>query len=328
MSQEQLASHIFHRFLGRNPDDKERNDLVVRGLGHDGYLWHDERWYRDDAKKLPILLFYTSCHAEQFLSYLKQHRPEIIDSHYIFVLFTHRLLLYRGYFSLELVHAIFGHADLVITNPMNPKFEELSTIPLLPHCQPSCKIATFVPPSVSAFWPVVEVFGEEPVAKAMLDGLTADETVARYLAGTLDCLFEQRYQSQLERLRLREKDCDVAISDFIDRHHRDHKLFFTSNHPTFPLVGFIMEWLLSWLGFPPAGADPISLPTNGANFSNHYPETDYEWKHYGFTYPKRWEREWGGADKFYPGIIRKAFETIKDPQHVLSTPVTPVELEP
>lgn len=326
MSHEQLAGELFRLFVGRNPDSKEKNDLVSLGFGYAGYLWHD----LDNGISKPILLMYTSCHAEQFLSYLRQHRPDVLDKYHCVILFTHRLLLHRGFFSLEFVHGVFKHADLVITNPMNPKFEELSTIPLLPLCKPDCKIATFVPPSVSSFWPVVEVFGEEPIAKAILAGLTCEQTIGQFMTGKLDCLFDYRYQSQMERLKLREKDCDVAISGFIDNHLKTHKMFFTSNHPTFHLAAYIVEQLLHKLNLSMArGADwALSMPVNGAGFSNHHPETDYEWRHYGFTYPQRWEKEWGGAAKFYPEVIRKAYQTIKVPEQVLNVPVTPVELEP
>lgn len=326
MSRDQEAAHIFRLFLGRNPDDKERNDLTTLGLGHDGYLWHDV----GAGINRPIMLMYTSCHAEQFLAYLRQYRPEILTAHHVIVLFTHRLLLHRGFFNLDLVHAIFGSADLLITNPMNPKFEELSTVPLLPKCKSTCKIATFVPPSVAAFWPVVEVFGEEPIAKAMLDGLTVDQAVDSFMQSKMDFLFAYRYQSQMERLKRREQDCDVGISGFIDKHLKTHKMFFTANHPTFNLVGYMVEQLLVKLGFESKGSDDwvLQLPINGAGFSNHYPETAYEWGHYGFQYPIRWEREWGGPHKFYPEIIRKAYGTIKDPKHTFSNPIVPVELEP
>lgn len=329
MSQkDQLASHIYHLFLGRNPNEKERSDLSSLGLGHDGYLWHDERTLQNFDQNKPILLMYTSCHAEQFMAYLRAHRPEIIQEHYVFVLFTHRLLLHRGSFNIDLIHAIFNRADLLITNPMNVKFEELSTIPLLPHRKTGCKTVTFVPPSVAAFWPVAEYFGEEPVADAMLQGVLVDETVQRFLDGKLECLFDYRYKSQMERLKLRERDCNVGISAFIDANLKAHKLFFTSNHPTFHLVAYMMEEMLGYLGFFPKPDAWQQVPTNGADFHNHFPETAYEWNHFGFQYPRRWEKEWGGPNKFYPDVIRKAYARITDPQQVLRNPATPVELEP
>lgn len=325
MSNEQLAGELFRMFVGRNPDGKEQNDIVVFGLGYTGYLWHD----LEHGVNRPILLMYTSCHAEQFLSYLRQYRPEWLRQFHFVILFTHRLLLHRGFFSLEFIHGIFKHADLVFTNPMNPKFEELSTVPLLPLCKPTCKIVTFVPPSVAAFWPVVEAFGEEPAAKMMMDGLTVDEAVKQFSDGKMDCMFDYRYQSQMERLKRREQDCDVAISGFIDAHLKTHKMFFTANHPTFHLAAYIMEMGLRKFGFEHKPDDwLLGLPINGAGFSNHYPETHYEWGHYGFQYPRRWENEWGGAANFYSGIIRKCYERIKDPAHVLNNPVVQVELEP
>ncbi len=87
-----------------------------------------------------------------------------------------------------------------------------------------------------------------------------------------------------------------------------------------------MEGILGKLGFL-SSETWAGVLTNHAAFHNHFPETHYEWDHFGFEYPRRWEREWGGPDRFYPDIIRKAYARIQHPQEVLSNPATPVELE-
>lgn len=322
-----LASHLFHRFLGRNPTDQEKADLVQYGLGWDGYCVPDDRLFSQPAN-VPMLLLYSSCHCEQMLVYLKKYRPEVIDQYSVFILYTHRLLLRRGHFNLELIHAMFGQADAIITNPMNVKFEELSTIPLLKQISPKCKVVTFVPPSVSAFWPVVPAYGEEAVANGLLAGKTAEEMVQEFLAGTFECLFAQRYVRQLDRLIRREEDCHIPISGFIDKYGQSQKTFFTSNHPTFPIIGHITNQALSILGYGLALQDDIlSLPVNGARFTNHFPETRYEWEFFGFTYPRQFEKDWGGPNVFYPNVIREAAAKMKDPETVLNNPSVPVELE-
>lgn len=317
------AKEIYRRFLGREPDGKELDDLLTVGLGPLGYLWTDDRCNGEVRVDKPILLFYTSCHAEQMVVYLKQYRPDILDKFQWLVLYTHRLLLHRGKFNLDLIHAIFAQAHTIITNPMNPRFEELSTIPLL--AKATGAVAKFVPPSVTAFWPVVEHFGEEPVARAMLAGFTADQIIAQFDSGTLGCCFGSRYEHQINRLRKREEDCHATLSGFIDTHHREHKLFFTSNHPTFPVIGHLMEGCLRHLGYA-AGPEPLSLPMNAANFSHHFPETNYEWEYFRFRYPMRFPKDRGGSE-FYRNAIRAICERTTDPAQVIANPKTPVEIE-
>lgn len=318
-----LAAHIFHYFLDRNPNEKEINDMLEVGIGHTGYLWTDDRFMGQIIKTKPILLFYTSCHAEQMITHLKFYRPDLLEKFQWMILYTHRLLLHRGKFNLDLIHAIFSKADTIITNPMNPRFEELSTIPLLKYA--TGHVAKFVPPSVAAFWPVIEYFGEQPVAKAMVKGDSLEKIQSDFSSGKLDCCFEERYGHQLQRLRMREEDCDAKLSSFIEAHLQSHKLFFTTNHPTFTVIAQLMESCLSKLGYE-WKIDPLSVPMNAANFTHHFPETAYEWGYYNFNYPIRWPEDRGGS-KFYLDAIELIYKKITDPQSVIDNPLTPVEID-
>lgn len=324
MNTHELASHAYHYFLDRNPTDDERSDLVSVGLGREGYLLADER-YGGRFNDKPILLFYTSCHADQLTAYLRIHRPDIMEKFQLVVLYTHRLLLHRGKFNLQLVHAIFAKAHTIVTNPMNPKFEELSTIPLL--AQTKAAVVQFVPPCFAAFWPVVEYFGEQPVAYAMLKGQCIADIQTDFLDGKLECKFTERYMHQIARLKEREKACDVRIADFINTHLKTHKLFFTGNHPTFTLITHIMERCLEKLGYDSRGLDwTLSVGVNEAKFADHFPETKYEWDYYGFEYPIRWPEDRGG-NKFYLDAISTIYRRMTDPRKVINEPLTQVEIE-
>ena len=324
---EYTGSHLYHRFLGRNPTETELDDLVKYGLGYGGYIWEDPR-LRSQSSDVPILLLFSSCHCEQILQYLKLYRPDILESHSVNILFTHRLLLHRGHFNLDLIHAIFGHADKVLTNNMNLKFQELSTVALLPHCKPTCRIVTFVPPSFAALWPVVRYFGEEPVAKAKLEGKSLGDLIREFHEGTLDCMFGQRYAQQIERLVECEKNCDVGISDFMKRNLKTHRLFFTSNHMTGHVAAHITNKALGWMGFRMDAEDhALSLPTNFANFTNHWPEEKYAWDYFQFQYPMRYTEDWGGSSAFYPAVIQEIYNSMTDPAAVLANPNVPVELQ-
>lgn len=321
------AQHLYHRFLGRNGTDKEIEDLVTYGLGYGGYYWPDAR-LRSQPSDVPMLWIYSSCHAEQILTYLKDYRPDVMDRFSVNAAFTHRLLLHRGHFNLDLLQAIFGHSDKLLCNLMSAKFEELSTTALLPSMKPFGQVVSFVPPSFSAFFPVTKYYGEEPVARGLLDGKTVGQLIREFHEGTFDCLFQDRYVRQIDRLKAREGDHDIGLTELIGNHHKTHKMFFCDNHPTFHVITHITDAALIRFGLK-GHDDPehaLKVPVNGGNFSNHFPETDYERKFYGFTYPKQFTEDWGGASAFYPGVIEDIAKRMTDPKTALEG-FTPVELE-
>lgn len=324
---EYTAQHLYHRYLGRNPSDKELLDLVELGLGYGGYFWPDPR-LRTQGPDVPILTIYSSCHSEQILTYLRTHRPDVLETHSVNIMFTHRLLLCRGRFDLNLVHAMFGHSDKLLCNLMSKKFDELSTSALLPHAKSSCQVVSFVPPSFSAFFPVSKYYGEEPVARGLLDGKTVGQMIREFHDGSFECLFHDRYVKQIERLKAREEDHDIGLTGFIGKYHKDVKCFFCDNHPAFPIITHVANLALQRFGFK-AHDDPehaLKVPVNGGNFTNHFPETSYERSFYGFTYPKRFTEDWGGAAAFYPGVIEDIAKRMTDPAKALEGFV-PVELE-
>lgn len=63
-------------------------------------------------------------------------------------------------------------------------------------------------------------------------GLSAEDLLSRSVPPELAGLILQNHQQSLEQLRLREADCDVEISSWIDQHHRQVAIAHTINHPT------------------------------------------------------------------------------------------------
>lgn len=51
-------------------------------------------------------------------------------------------------------------------------------------------------------------------------------------------------------LNLRGQDCDIEVTTFIDSTFRDELLFFTMNHPTNRMLGFIAQQITEFIGIP------------------------------------------------------------------------------
>lgn len=60
-------------------------------------------------------------------------------------------------------------------------------------------------------------------------------------------LWEQ-YNKFMEKLRLREKQWDIKVSEFIDSNKSEHQLFYDPNHPTNFFLAYITRKLLEILG--------------------------------------------------------------------------------
>lgn len=319
-----LASHVYRYFTQVNPTDQQRDHLadqvettsnvLVKVLSNKYLVIDDRILHPEKGGPNDIMVFYTSCHAYQFIRYLTTYRPEVLEDYLIVILYNHLLINARPHFDLNLLQLIMGRAAVVITNPFSEKFGDLSLHSLMVHYDPRTQTdITFVPPSVSHYWPVSEHFGEEPVARYIYnDGTTANEMIDQYLRGRFICMFSERSKRQMDRLGLRGQNCDVQINKFIHDHQKTHKMFFTSNHPTFHLIGHIMDGCLKLIGYDAKGDDfNLALPTNGGEMRNHNPETQYEWDFYEFQYPRRYTTDWGGENMFYPAIIKRVAEKLK-----------------
>jgi hypothetical protein len=100
---------------------------------------------------------------------------------------------------------------------------------------------------------------------------------------------------------------DIGLSEFIARNFKTHKLFFTENHPTFSIVAWIGSRIMKLLGLVHEEEDHILLHSGDRLGTwNVWPETRYEFDHYGFQYPLRYANTqcWGGVE-WYHGQIAK-----------------------
>ncbi len=124
----------------------------------------------------------------------------------------------------------------------------------------------------------------------------------------MDCQFEKRFKHDAARMFERETSSDLLATRFVIDNFKRQKMFFTPNHPTMAVIGFMVDQFLNRLGHPLMGEEhALSLPLMTDVGENHYPETDYEFNHYGFQYPMRYADNMGGR-KFYHSEIERICE--------------------
>ena len=66
----------------------------------------------------------------------------------------------------------------------------------------------------------------------LLKNNSLDQIIQMYHNNEIDFNYKQRFETSIDKLKEREKICDIKVSKFIVDNIKTHKLFFTQNHPT------------------------------------------------------------------------------------------------
>jgi hypothetical protein len=243
---------------------------------------------------------YANCQANNVIHILAKH--PVLSKEYDFenpVILSNFALIQENkgipYHEIE-------SADLFIYQPTADKHGVYATSNILQHCKPTCKRISFPYIYNYSFWEVL-VFADgdytvghsatkyaylnhRPITKLKEQGVSFEEITRRILSKTFDWEFESRYRETQEVLRLKESECDVKVSEFIDKHHKNLLLFYTQNHVGAPLIKHVADQVVSLLGEDPTGFPsnlplPDYAPTGGGS---EIPIGWFAWKHFGFTF--------------------------------------------
>lgn len=251
----------------------------------------------------PTLCVYSSCHAWIIAPYLTHCRPEIRALYNLEIIVIH---LAREQATPAQLGAILERSDFILGHPLRDS-KWFGWRPRDFNLKANSILIEMESPQASCFFPVVQgaAEGELPVTRALECGDTEAEILTSFDQGQLGFWFDSRYYSDMTRMREREQGAHLKCADFIAAHHRTHKMFYTHNHPTMHVIGYMVDQFLGLIGHPVLGeAHALSLdPALGQGGQNHFPETEAEWAHYGFTYPAYWKHAMGGA-AFYREQIR------------------------
>jgi len=293
-------------------------DVTPEEMAHYEQFHAEDGWFMMDPRPVEgreTLLIYAACAGVAFRNYFEHVRPEIREHFVIHHIFDHALVIHilRNHeFPLpRLVPRLFREADALLYHPISGAYEELSDSTLVRLLKPNCKAVRYTGPHHGCWWPICPHFGEQPVVRYLEKGLTPDEIWVKFLEGTFDPLFEERFKLQMEWLRGYETANDVRLTGFIERNYRKAKLFLTDNHASFHLIAYIADKCMGALGFPEMGEEhAVSLSPEKWVVGAAYPETHYEFDYYKFEYPMRFADTWGGIT-FYRDRIHEAFERWK-----------------
>ncbi len=247
------------------------------------------------------LLIYSSCHAWGILRYLNQHRPDIRAQYNVSAILIHLAAEDPGARnSPEFIRAVH-EADFLLHHPLaTEKWEGMRPDEI--GLKNSCVAVTMESPQASCFWPVVHgpLLGELPVRTLLGKGAEETEIIRLFDSGEMKCYFADRFTSDMARMRERDARSDLKAAEFIANHFRNTKMFFTENHPTMPVLGWMTDQFLARLGHPSQGEEAaLALPLDTMEGWNHFPETEYEWEHYGLDYPRKYESYMGGKDHYH-----------------------------
>lgn len=260
-------------------------------------------------KGCPSLLLFTSCHAHQILHYLDHYRRDIRARFNVTAILIHVATNEPAASRDPRFVQAFQEADFVVYHPLRrEKFGEFSTDALLAHCKPTCVKIGIPSPSISCFWPITEYFGLEPVLALKRAGLTAEQVISCFENRSgFDPMFWPRWSQGVGRILLKEQSCDVKIADFVIRNQQRTKLWLTFNHPTYRLIAYMVEQCLARMDGEARDEDfVLQLPMNAYGFTHNFPETQYEWDYFGFTYPMTIRKDRGGPE-WYRQLIRGCF---------------------
>lgn len=156
--------------------------------------------------------------------------------------------------------------DLFIHQPLNDTYGGNATSTLLPYLKSTTQQITIPYIWNTAFWPLPKAHladttdnlhvVSKPVIKnkgaitSLVDqGLSYSDIVHLYDSNSINFNYKSRWDKILKVLQLKEQHTDVKVFDFIVSNYKKHKLFVDPSHPTSILVKYMVDQILTKLGF-------------------------------------------------------------------------------
>lgn len=202
---------------------------------------------------------------------------------------------------------VLSKADIFIYQPIDKKHEQYSTDKsvennIMTHLPEHCKCISFPYIYNSALWALIapatidgyigdypgvnKYINAETIQKLKKDGKSLEDVISMFHNGTIDFNYEERFKNCMNILRIKEKQCDIKVADFIEKNIKKHKLFFTQNHPTSCVFVHCTNQILEILGYEDRH-DVFGYPTNVANLPGRIHHTNYDIKYWKFEYNAR-----------------------------------------
>lgn len=286
---------------------EELNGDPVMMAGHPAGICQPETSW-DDSKPLMVIL--ASCHGRPLLTYFNM-KPEFRAGYNIVRLETGPILAKEesgeAVMSRPSMRRLLGETDVLVTYNMGARHGSFSLSNVRKMLKPGCNVVTFVAPNCSIFWPVSYTYcGVLSALHALDRGQTSDEIIRDFDAGTFDPVFKMRWRLEMGRIEDRDSTHDVKLCRFIERNHKTHKLFLAASHPSFITIAWLGSGIMQKLGHPADSEAQILALDPLIDAMGMWPETHYEWEHFGFRYPLLHPRTQVGGIEHYHSVIRNA----------------------
>lgn len=293
-------------FLGRDLTDLERRTIDPVPEFPEPPLQLDPEF--DPCRKNCLLL--TSCYAYQLRHYLKT-KPEFVSDYNINIMLVHVMLIGGYQHGMpELFHAVIRESPMVLSHELLGPYKPLDI-----REQPELKnrvVIFFPPPTNNAVWPISMAFGSLELQRAYRGNRTKEDIWRAFKDGDFDPCFDERWSSEMQWMRKREETSQIKIAEFCERNIKVCKLWFTENHPTYTLLAWVGSEFLRLIGRPCDSEHNIrALPLDALGTWGVHPETKYEFQHFGFTYPMRYQNEDGGLE-YYRKLIMDSTKVTVD----------------
>lgn len=211
------------------------------------------------------ILFYSNCQyagIQHLLELYYKGQDRAVEFNHII---NYDSIKYNKDINVEWVSS----ADVCIYQPIGKHHGVFATDAskkgsILSYLKPSCIKIAFPYIYNSALWGIVppadidNFVGEYGSANAYLNkevieelvdnGLDLSGILKRYRRGEIDFRYAERFKSSLDVLRRKESECDITVSEFIERKIRCKRLFFTQNHPSSYVFIHCVNQILPLLG--------------------------------------------------------------------------------
>lgn len=186
---------------------------------------------------------------------------------------------------------ILSKADVIVFQPLKPKHafnvEKMRSYPgqsiAFPYFFNSGYASlSYAPAALNNSYGRLDC---EDLLLKVFKGRSLDEVLDLYKRGEIDFNLRERFDTCLNEMRKREQDCEVRLSDFIERNYQKTMTFISLNHPTYPVFAEIGRQICKTLGMdiePPkkwlnayaysgtiAPISPYDVDVHGYEFGYH-----------------------------------------------------------
>jgi hypothetical protein len=245
--------------------------LENKGLKCDmDFTW--SRWF----KKKRIAVLYGNCHMEVLGKYFHSN----IDFQREYEVYLY--ILYKD-INIEILKGDIEHCDLFVTQDVRKenKHHRPSADSLISITRSGCR-SIRIPNlhGMNLFYPQMDLRrlgeqdsviedvayyvigrGDEIIESGFRNGKTVDEMEDEISNTQIfsEALIKGVFETGLQKLKKRELDCDILISDFIERNYKKVQLFYEPVHPTNVLILEKANRVLELIGYNAVTEDEIQM---------------------------------------------------------------------